>query len=246
MKKYKPNVWLTDSANADLYLSLAEIIVPQRDRTIKLLIDIFGYHFDTKDWLSLLDIRCGDGIVSDRIRERYAKNSFFLLDGSLEMLEKAKRRLKGRNITFIHQTFEEYIALAAEKEKYDFVYSANAIHHLDLVGKSKLYRKIFNELKPGGLFLNIDPVTASSEKSETWQFKMWQDWMNETLHQKGFKSDTGKYDNVPYRYKSNEENKPSSLSDQLELLGRIGFQNVDCFYKFSVIAIFGGTKQEGR
>ncbi len=240
MKKYKGSAW----RNVDSYLTVAEVIVPERNRTMKFLVDIFGYRFETKECLSLLDIGCGDGIVSARIRERYPKNSFFLLDGSLEMLEKAKKRLKGENITFIHQSFEEYTALTAEKEKYDFIYSAHAIHHLDLVGKSKLYRKIFNELRPGGLFLNLDPVLPTSEKSETWQFKMWRDWINETLHKKGSKSDIGKYDNVPYHYKSNEENKPSSLFEQLELLEEIGFQNVDCFYKFSVIAIFGGTKQE--
>jgi len=240
MKKYKGSAW----RNVDSYLTIAEVIVPERNRTMKLLVDIFGYHFEGKECLNLLDIGCGDGIVSDRIRERYGKNNFFLLDGSLEMLEKAKKRIRGENVTFIHQSFEEYIAPVAEKEEYDFIYSAHAIHHLDLVGKSKLYRKIFDELKPGGLFLNIDPVLPPSGKSETWQFKMWRDWINETLHKKGFKSDIGKYDNVPSHYKSNEENKPSSLSDQLDLLEKIGFQNVDCFYKFSVIAIFGGTKQE--
>ena len=242
MKKYKANAW----SNVDSYLSVAEIIVPERSRTMKLLVDVFGYHFERKECLSLLDIGCGDGIVSDRIRERYAKNSFFLLDGSLEMLEKAKKRLKGENITFIHQTFDEYIALTAEKEKYDFAYSAHAIHHLDLAGKSRLYQKIFDELKPGGLFLNIDPVLPSSERSETWQFKMWRDWINESLHEKGFKSDIGKYDNVPSHYKNNAENKPSSLFKQLELLEKVGFENVDCVYKFSVIAIFGGTKRENR
>lgn len=242
MKKYKANVWLTDAANVDSYLSSADVIVPERNRTVKLLIDIFRYHFKKKECLSLLDIGCGDGIVSDRIRKRYPKNTFFLLDGSLEMLQKAKERLKGEDITFIHQTFEEYVSLPAEKGKYNFVYSANAIHHLDFAGKSKLYRKIFDELKPGGLFLNIDPVLPSSGESEAWHFQMWRDWMNETLYQKGFKNDIGKYDNVPYHYKNNEQNKPSSLSDQLELLEKIDFQNVDCFYKFGVIAIFGGTK----
>ena len=116
---------------------------------------------------------------------------------------------------------------------------------MDLPEKSRLYRKVFNELKAEGLFLNIDLVLPSSDRSEIWQFNMWRDWMNETLYNKGFQKDIGKYDEVPYQYKNNEQNKPDSLFDQLKLLERIGFQDVDCFYKFGVIAIFGGTKQEG-
>ena len=243
MKNYRPNVWLTDAANVNSYLSSAEVIVPQRNNSIKLLVDIFRYHFKKKEGLRLLDIGCGDGIVSDWIRRRYPNNNFFLLDGSSEMLEKAKERLKGENITLMHQTFEGYVNPAFESDKFDFMYSANAIHHLDLPEKSKLYRKVFNELKPGGLFLNIDLVLPSSGISEIWQFNMWRDWMNETLYDKGFQKDIGKYDEVPCHYKNNEQNKPDSLFDQLKLLKRIGFQDVDCFYKFGVVAIFGGTKQ---
>ncbi len=67
--------------------------------------------------------------------------------------------------------------------------------------------------------------------------------MSQVRHGSSRCGDIGKYDNVPYHYKSNEENKPSSLFKQLELFEEIGFQDVDCFYRFSVIAMFGGPKQ---
>jgi len=38
------------------------------------------------------------------------------------------------------------------------------------------------------------------------------------------------------------ENKPSGLFNQLQLLSRIGFRDVDCFYRYGIFSIFGGTK----
>lgn len=244
MKKDKSNPWLTDedSKQVDFYINSADAIIIERNRTMKILLDIFRYHFEEKKNLNLLDIGCGDGILTKNVQEKYPENIFYLLDGSSVMIEKAKQKFKGDNFTFIRQTFEEYIDLSSDDLKYDFIFSANAIHHLDFLGKSKLYAKLFHELKCGGLFLNIDTVLPSSELSEKWQFNMWTDWINETLYKNNFKDEIGKYDNLPLRYKSAAENKPSALFDQIQLLNRIGFRDVDCFYKYGIFAIFGGTK----
>jgi tRNA (cmo5U34)-methyltransferase len=49
-------------------------------------------------------------------------------------------------------------------------------------------------------------------------------------------------ENVPSGYKKKEENKPSSLIDQFQILKEVGFNDVDCFYKYSIFAVFGGTE----
>jgi len=36
--------------------------------------------------------------------------------------------------------------------------------------------------------------------------------------------------------------KPSSLSDQLQWLREIGFQDVDCYYKYFNFAVYSGRK----
>jgi tRNA (cmo5U34)-methyltransferase len=50
-------------------------------------------------------------------------------------------------------------------------------------------------------------------------------------------------ENVPSDYKRKPENKPSGLFEQLQMLQKIGFQDVDCFYKYGIFTLFGGTKQ---
>ena len=243
MKSDESNPWLEqDSALVDLYFRSADVILVERKRTHIILMNLFRYHFEIPKNLDILDLGCGDGILTKRIRDRYPDNNFFLMDGSSDMMKKAKENLLGDNVSFRQQTFEAYINASPEEMKYDFVHSANAIHHLDLKGKEKLFTKIYHDMQHGGLFVNIDPVKPNSARSEKWQFKMWTDWMNETLLKSGFNDDIGKYDRIPTNYKTANENKPDTLSDQLTLLRRIGFKDVDCFYKYGIFSVFGGTK----
>ena len=49
---------------------------------------------------------------------------------------------------------------------------------------------------------------------------------------------------VPQKYKDNVDNTPDLLLPQLKALERIGFRNVDCYYKYGIFAMFGGSKAE--
>ena len=214
----------------------------ERQRLIRVLLEIVTFHFPNLSGLNILDLGCGDGVITKYIYDKSPDNNFYLIDASEEMLTKAKENLGNDNIFYRHITFEDYCEIQSEDCKYDLVISANAIHHLDLIQKAALFSKIYKELKFGGLFLNIDPVHPSSAYSENIQFEIWRNWMNETLENNGHHEDIGKYDNLPSVYKNNLENKPSNLWDQMQLLNNYGFRDVDCFYKYSIFAIFGGTK----
>ena len=236
------NTWVTGTAveKVDQYVSSVDAIIVERERTIKLLLDLFRYHFGEKENLRILDLGCGDGAITERLRAAHPNHMFHLLDGSAEMIEKAKARLRGNRAGLVCQSFEKYLDLPAQVKAYDFVFSSLAIHHLDSLAKSRLYAKLFRELAPGGLFVNIDVVLPNSERSERYQFNMWLDWMNERLAQTGGK--VGKHDHLPAAYKSKPENQPSGLFEQLQALRQVGFRDVDCFYKYGIFAMFGGTK----
>jgi len=235
------NNWLSPGGHEqiDFYMRSSDVILIERRRCIKLLLDIFTYHFDGIQGLRILDLGCGDGILTKNIRKYYPRHEYHLLDGSETMLGEAKKSL-GDGCTFIHSSFEHFIREESDDRQYDCIVSSMALHHLDWNGKSGMYGRIFRLLKGNGLFLNIDTVLPPSERSETWQFQMWRDWINETLENMG--EETGRHDNLPAAYKRKPENKPSDLCRQLDLLRTIGFRDVDCYYKYGVFAFFGGTK----
>ena len=139
-------------------------------------------------------------------------------------------------------TFEKYLSLPREDQKYDCVLSSMAIHHLDILEKKALYSKLFHEIRFGGLFLDYDVVLPVSTLSEEWQLEMWREWMNETLVRIGKKDAVGKNDALPGSYKAKPENKPSDLFNQVEILRKVGFRDAECYYKYGIFTLFGGIK----
>lgn len=90
----------------------------------------------------------------------------------------------------------------------------------------------------------MDTVLPASERSEGYQFRMWAQWINENLASNHMSDSIGKHDSLPQAYKDGYENKPDSLFDQLEMLRKSGFEDVDCYFKYANFALFGGTKKK--
>lgn len=110
--------------------------------------------------------------MTEAISTVYPDNDFFLLDGSEEMLNKAKQKLKDSKYKFQCQTFEKMIESAVQSPSLDFIVSSLAIHHLNHKQKILLYKKIFEQLTNNGMFLLFDVVKPASKKSEEIQFEM--------------------------------------------------------------------------
>jgi tRNA (cmo5U34)-methyltransferase len=239
------NPWLDDSDMefTGFYTDNADLFMVERRRLTKLLVDIFGYHFADRKGLALLDLGCGDGHLTKNIIARHPGHSFTLTDGSKHMIEKARAGLTGARAAFRHESFERYIATTADFSVYDFVYSGFAIHHLDFHDKNKLYSAVFKALTSGGLFLNIDVVAPVSDRSDGWWIRMWKDWMTETVTGTGIRDQARKLAEFHrIAEEKTPDDMPSGLEDQLMELRRIGFRDVDCFYKYGSFALFGGTK----
>src|SRR5205823_14112410 len=131
MKKDATFKW-DDRDFVDFYTSSADFIVLERQRSIRILLEIAAFHFPSLTDLHILDLGCGEGLITKYIYDKSPNNNFYLVDAYEEMLNKAKENLGGSksNISFCHVTFEDYSASQSEDCKYDLVFSANAIHHL--------------------------------------------------------------------------------------------------------------------
>ena len=236
--------WLEEnSKQIEYYLSSKDVILIERARQLKMMLEIFESYFEKREGLDFLDFGCGDGALSKVIYNKYPKNRFHLLDGSATMLEKAKKNFPSEGFTYTGDSFENFIERNKDERKYDFIFSSMAIHHLEYDMKLRLFSKFYLQLKYGGLFINIDVVQPVSRKTEEIQFEMWEDYIRDELKRLGRESEISMHENLSAGYKVKLENKPSLLSSQLHSLEQTGFHDVECYFKFGIFAVFGGVKE---
>jgi SAM-dependent methyltransferase len=189
------------------------------------------------------DLGCGDGAIAQAALLRYPKAHLVALDFSEPMLAQAKQRL---------QSFADRVTLAQadlytpdwhqSQGSFDVVLSGYCIHHLPDDRKRELYREIYNLLNPGGCFLNIEHVASPTP----WVEELFNESLVDALYQwHQTQGGTDTREEVAKRFVYREDKKANILAPvetQCEWLRAIGFQQVDCFFKWYELAVFGGVK----
>jgi len=241
MSNFSDTNW-ADSEFAKEYLDNAEAYVPFRQEMLKVLALYYRDFLMGKESRNVLDLGCGDGILSRIVLGLDEKATITLVDGSQEMVDAAADKLgKRKNLSYFRSSFQELVKGDPIEDSYDLVMSSLAIHHLSGDDKVSLYEYIYNRLNPGGHFLNIDVVLAPTEELEDWYMQVWEEWI---VRRKAEGKTDRDFTDIIRRYKECEDNVPDTLSFQLNALEKIGFVQVDCFYKYGVFVIFGGRKEK--
>ena len=162
-----------------------------------------------------------------------------LVDGSQEMLKAAGKRLAHlQRKRLVKASFQDLLEQDPLQNTFSFVLSSLAIHHLAMSEKEALFEYVYRHLDPGGFFLNTDVVLSPTDDLGKWYLSLWREWIDaHTANSQKASSLT-----VPRRYKDNPDNIPDPLLPQLQALKKIGFRNVDCYYKYGIFAMFGGSK----
>jgi tRNA (cmo5U34)-methyltransferase len=182
----------------------------------------------------VIDLGCGTGVVSKRIKEVFPEAQITCLDMAENMLEMARAKLSSYSgLRFVLSDFSSY----SFDGRYDIVVSSLAIHHLDDPGKKILYAKIHDALAEGGIFLNADLVLGASESLQRLYMRQWEAFMLE--HRPA--------DEVRTKWIAGYagDDRPAKLADQFQWLNEIGFRAVDVVWKYYLFAVYGGRKQAG-
>jgi tRNA (cmo5U34)-methyltransferase len=119
----------------------------------------------TKDPIAILDLGCGTGLELASIFDRAPNCQITAVDLSSEMLAKLSEKYhdKGEQITLVCVSFLEF---EIGQERWDYIVSVMAMHHLTYEEKLRLYRSIYEGLKPGGLYIEGDDVVTGKEEEE--------------------------------------------------------------------------------
>lgn len=174
----------------------------------------------------ILDLGTGTGLLSYFWYQQCPLSEYVLVDIADEMLNVARKRFDG--IDSISYEVMDY-SNELPKGNFDVIISALSIHHLTNEEKLKLFRRIYDKLPRGGIFVNYDQFCAGQTEMNDWFDSYWENQLaNSGLTKKDIElwKERRKFD------------KECSVEEEVEMLSRCNFKTVKCIYsyhKFSVI-----------
>jgi tRNA (cmo5U34)-methyltransferase len=171
----------------------------------------------------VLDLGSGNGRLVELIARARPSAQAIAVDFSDTML--AELRTKSASNPWLTVVGHDLARpLPASLGTFDVVASSFAIHHLEHERKRALYGEVYDLLRPGGMFLNLEHVASPTA----------------TLHA-SFLACLGV---------TTEDEDPSNklldLETQLSWLRSIGYEEVDCHWKWRELALLAGMRPAAR
>jgi SAM-dependent methyltransferase len=218
--------------------------IPLAETQIEVIIRII------KSWMpelhTFLDMGCGDGVLGRQLLQEWPGSEGIFMDFSQPMISSAKEKcepFKNRS-TIILQDYSEdgWTESIKDKTPVDVVISGYSIHHHDDEKKYSIYKDVFNILKPGGVFLNLEHVASPNPKIEKLFDEAFVDGLYAYHVRSGGKESR---QDIAYKFYNREDkvlNKLTMVEKQVDWLRDIGYINTDCFFKLFELALFGGQK----
>lgn len=234
-------IW-KDPEVARAFLHERSLLIPDRPRQLDVLLRVTRSLCPQAH--AVLDLGTGDGLLLATLLDAYPQAKGIGVDFSPLMLEQARQRLApfGDRAT----TFEADLGVPTWKaslaEPFDIIVSGFAIHHLEHERKRQLYGEVYELLSRGGVFVNTEHVASSTTQIEA----LFDDAMTQHLYQrrreKGEAVTLEEVRRAFFERPDRAANILAPVEDQCRWLRDIGFQDVDCFWKYFELAIFGGRK----
>jgi tRNA (cmo5U34)-methyltransferase len=179
---------------------------------------------------ALVDIGCGAGNLSLKLREFLPRLNVTLIDLSQPMLTRATERL-GSGLTAIQGDIRE-VSLAPES--FDIAVGAAVFHHLRGAEEWRgVFGKVYRSLRAGGSFWISDLICHSTPAVQDLMWARYGDYLA------GLKGED--YRRQVFEYVEYEDT-PRPLLFQIDLLREVGFREVEILHKNSCFAAFGALK----
>jgi tRNA (cmo5U34)-methyltransferase len=186
--------------------------------------------FKKNDAKKILDLGCGTGSISKKIKEHFPKAKITCADFSENMLEIAKNKLRDyRDVRYVVCDMRNL-----DYSGYDAVVSSLTLHHLRRgAEKLRLYQKIHFGLRKGGVLYLADLVLGETDYLQRLNLEMWKRFLSRHMSEKDMNERRRRY---------RREDRPFRLSEELGWLRRAGFRRLDVVWKHYHFAVFGGQK----
>lgn len=195
---------------------------------------------------TFLNLGCGNGMLAAAILEEQPQARAFLQDWSESALHAARLQLRGVSDQVEFHAADcaspGWVRAAQRLAPFDTIISAGGVHALPDERKRAVYGELLGLLKPGGLFVNIEPVSSATR----WTESPLEDYaidavFGDQLKGSGKKS-RAKIAREYYARLAQAGARLAPLEVQCDWLRELGFESVDVYLKVEELAIFGGQK----
>lgn len=182
----------------------------------------------------VLDVGAGTGALAGVVLEVDPRVRVELLDIDPEMLDRARGRLSrhGERVAFREGSYE------AALPPCDGACASLSLHHVpSLPKKTEVYRRIFEALPDGGVFVNADAVVPADGPGRDATFRSWADHLVAS----------GIPEEQAWRHFEEwaEEDTYFPLEDELAALGAAGFET-ECLWQEGPMAVLAGRRRDSR
>jgi tRNA (cmo5U34)-methyltransferase len=166
----------------------------------------------------ILDLGTGDGRLLALLRVDRPEMRAVGVDFSRVMLAAARERFAGDERFDLVEC--DLAGPLPALGRFDAVVSSFAIHHLEHERKRALYGEVFDLLEPGGVFANFEHVASATER----------------LHLAFFEAIGEPIEDA------DPSDRLLDVESQLVWLRGLGFDDVDCYWKWREMALLVAVK----
>jgi tRNA (cmo5U34)-methyltransferase len=183
---------------------------------------------------ALLDIGCGAGNYALKLLQALPGMNVTLVDLSRPMLDRALARVSAATDGCVDARQGDVRDLDLGHEVFDVITAAATLHHLRSDDEwEQVFAACHRALRPGGSFWIVDLVSHDSEAVQSLMWSRYGAYLSEV--------GGAAYRDRVFAYVEREDS-PRSVTYQVHLLRRTGFEEVDVLHKHACFAAFGGVK----
>lgn len=167
------------------------------------------------DWL---DTGCGTGTLALCALQNRSDIRFTLCDPSEGMLEEAKKKLEGKDVTFVTAGSQD---LKFESE-FDVVTAVQSHHYFMPDERRTAVENCYKALREGGVFVTFENIRMTTEESDLIAMKRWLQ----------FQAEHGiSPEKVQFQIERRDvETHPITVEEHIKLLRECGFKAVDILW----------------
>jgi ubiquinone/menaquinone biosynthesis C-methylase UbiE len=239
MAERTDEVWKSSSL-ADVYLSGVRAAIPFAQEQIDVMLRLIAARDAPVE--RILDLGCGDGVLSAAILQNYPEAQAVLADFSPTMLRAAQTRVnrftKPARVLNLDYSLPVWVQQVQGLAPFDAIVSGYSIHHQPDTRKREIYDEIFGLLRSGGIFINIEHVESASNWVQAVNDELFVDHLHRHHASRSRADVASEFYNRPDK----AANILAPVESQCTWLRDIGFADVDCYMKVFELAVFGGRR----